>query len=138
MVSITEMSPGHWNDEGLLFLKAGVLKGNKNLEISWTGMKAKVLKRDGKQCRYCGGKYDKYLYRSYVNGNKNYQTLDNLVVACKLCHKITQLGPYHLRELVACVSDLPQRTIVRTFVDHYLKTQKFLTIREIDPEACKP
>jgi predicted transcriptional regulator len=75
-------------------------------------------------CRYCGGKWDKYLF------------IEDKIVMCKLCYAIVHLNYNFCDQFVLCYSKLSQVDIVRKTVDALLKHNNTVPqIRAIDPDA---
>lgn len=102
----------------------------------FTNLRKLAIHKSNHLCKYCGGKYNRYLF-CVPRNNTKINSDNDLLVICKLCFMITNINHNYCKELSLCWSTLDQVEIVRKTVDFILKEQKVPLITEIDKNAKK-
>jgi hypothetical protein len=105
--------------------------GGSTTNPKWRELRELAMKNSQYICRFCGGKYVKYLMGVYVGET------DTVDVCCKACYIITNLNYGFINGITLCVSDLTQLEIVRKTVDSVIATDEIPSIYEIDNNAKK-
>ena len=88
-----------------------------------------ILQETDSTCRYCGGKYPKYLICHYI-GKKRCND-----VSCRPCYLVTHLNYGILSELKLYYSLVSQLEIVKKSVDFVISHNRIPTPLEVDPVA---
>lgn len=106
--------------------------GNNWLKIDYKE-KEKILKNQNYSCRYCGGKYNKYM--NIIKDKK-----DNKVdICCYLCFIVNNLNIGHFKEIKLYISEKIQTEIVQKTVELLLKNNnKIPSPVDIDPNIKIP
>src|SRR3989304_7102057 len=71
----------------------------------WANLREKTIKKQKNICRYCGGKYYKYLYCFYVDKDVD--------ICCKICYMITNINYGFNEEIILLYSTKSQLEIIR-------------------------
>jgi len=103
----------------------------------WINIRMQVLKKYNYTCRYCGGRYQKYLQCIHLNGDNSNNNLDNLDVCCHLCYLVNNINASFNNEIELFVSKLSQLDIVRKTVDYIIKTGEIPKPNEIDKNISR-
>lgn len=112
---------------------------SNNLKSSdqWNDLRKKVLKRANFTCRYCGGRYKKYLHCIHIDRDKTNNKLSNLGICCKPCFMVTNIDYNFNNEVVINWSKVDQLTIIRRTVDFIIKNGYIPNPKDVDPQVKK-
>jgi hypothetical protein len=103
--------------------------------IKWANLRTTVLKKYNYTCRYCNGKYMKYLQCIHLDNDSHNNNLSNLDLCCHACYIITHINSVYNNEIQPCWSKLSQLDIVRKSVDFVVKNNKIPSVLDIDSDA---
>jgi hypothetical protein len=103
----------------------------------WQKTRNKILTKNNHTCRYCGGKYMKYLICVHMDNDISNFDIDNLDMCCRACYLITHINGGFNQEMGLYTSSLSQKDIVRKTVDHIINCDDIPNIEDIDPHAKK-
>ena len=92
-------------------------------------VKNKILSRLDYTCRYCGGKYSKYMHFVLIE--------DEYEICCRPCFLITHLNYGNYKEIKLYYSELSQLDIVKKTIEYILKFDKPPTPLDLDKDLKK-
>lgn len=104
---------------------------------NWKTMRNKVLNKTKNSCRYCGGRYSKYLICFHLDKDGSNNKMENLDMCCKMCYIITNLNYGHFDDIILCWSKMSQLDIVKNTINYVLQKHRLPTIEDIDKNAKK-
>jgi hypothetical protein len=105
---------------------------NKN---HWSKIRKETIDKAESSCRYCGGKYIKYMMCFHLNENPLDLRQENMDMACKFCYMITHINFGFSNEMMLCKSKLSQKEIVHQTVNYIIDKKYMPTPKEIDCNA---
>lgn len=108
-----------------------------NEKGKWQKTRNKILTTHNHTCRYCGGKYMKYLICIHLDNDMSNFNIDNLDMCCRACYLITHINGGFNSEMGLYMSSLSQKDIVRKTVDHIINFDGIPNVEDIDPAAKK-
>ena len=99
------------------------LKPSIAFDLTKPKNRLKLLEENNYTCRYCGGRYNKFLYCS-AN-----------VVYCKLCYIVTHINTTFEPGVQVIVSSLSQVDIIRRTINYVITNGKLPALHKIDAHA---
>jgi len=103
----------------------------------WKDERKKKLSEFNNICRYCGGKFKKYLFCFYLSGDPNNKhKYEDLEICCRACYLVTNLNFGLTKELLLVWSEMDQTTILRNTLEYIINSDQVPNPIDIDPK-CK-
>jgi hypothetical protein len=103
----------------------------------WRQTREEILKIRNQSCRYCGGKYSKYLICFHLDCNQTNNSPKNLEMCCRACYIITHLNYGFLNSITLCWSKLSQIDIIKKTIEMSISNNSVPDITDVDPDAKK-
>ena len=101
----------------------------------WVSLRNTTLKKYNYSCRYCGGKYMKYLLCIHLDNNSHNNDINNLDLCCRACYIITHINSSFNNEIQLCSSELSQTDIIKKTVNYIANNNKIPNVLDIDQNA---
>lgn len=103
----------------------------------WRALRDSTLIKKKQSCRYCGGRYSKYLICVHLDCDQDNDNSNNLDMCCQMCYKITHINYGFVDDTILCWSQLSQTEIIQKTITDIIKTGVIPDIQSIDPNAKK-
>lgn len=103
----------------------------------WRKLRDQTLKNRKNTCRYCGGKYTKYMICFHLDENPKNNDKDNMDISCRLCYIATHINYGHIKDLLVCYSSLSQTEILRKTINFIVDNDYVPEPSDLDPNVKK-